>query len=466
MAGWQRIVDSLSNGGVRSSDPAMAEVVSVALGVSWAARSWDAATSRNYIHAARFQHRQLLEKEQKLLQMLEDQQQRTIQRVSGRGSAGSNTSSGSGSSTNSTEKINKKNAGKVRQLFEERRSMHSLSSSMSSMSSTRSHLSESKSMPIGWDRSYPLDPLKPKTGPARAPLKAPAQRTSSQQAPVSMRPAVKTNNRGPLQDSSNGGTAFGRLSNVGARNGLAPDTENSQQQVVSKKPVVKALGEPKIKVAPAKRVEAPRPRPQPTAAASPVTSPTKSVSPPYSADLKASKTKSPPSSSGAAAPVKHSEPCPPGMAECNLCGRRFADDRIGKHEEICRKTKQKKRKTFDPVKMRTQGTEAETFVKSAGKSRGPAVAAKKQQPKSEASKGNWRKKHEDFIETIRQARMVKQIMDAGGKLSDLPPPKPMDTSDYVQCPHCSRRFSEGAAERHIPRCANIKSNKPAPRARK
>ena len=27
---------------------------------------------------------------------------------------------------------------------------------------------------------------------------------------------------------------------------------------------------------------------------------------------------------------------------------------------------------------------------------------------------------------------------AGGKVSDLPPPPPMDTSDYVECPHCSR----------------------------
>ena len=23
---------------------------------------------------------------------------------------------------------------------------------------------------------------------------------------------------------------------------------------------------------------------------------------------------------------------------------------------------------------------------------------------------------------------------------DLPPPPPMDTSDYIQCPHCSRRY--------------------------
>lgn len=47
----------------------------------------------------------------------------------------------------------------------------------------------------------------------------------------------------------------------------------------------------------------------------------------------------------------------------------------------------------------------------------------------------------------------------GGKASDLPPPPPLDTSDYVPCPHCGRRFNEAAADRHIPKCKNIKSNK-------
>ena len=47
--------------------------------------------------------------------------------------------------------------------------------------------------------------------------------------------------------------------------------------------------------------------------------------------------------------------------------------------------------------------------------------------------------------------------DAKG--SDLPPPPPLDTSDYIQCPHCKRKFNEAAADRHIPKCANIKSNK-------
>jgi len=30
-------------------------------------------------------------------------------------------------------------------------------------------------------------------------------------------------------------------------------------------------------------------------------------------------------------------------------------------------------------------------------------------------------------------------------------------SSLVQCPHCSRRFNEQAAERHIPKCNDIKA---------
>lgn len=56
--------------------------------------------------------------------------------------------------------------------------------------------------------------------------------------------------------------------------------------------------------------------------------------------------------------------------------------------------------------------------------------------------------------------MVKQHIAKGGKLSDLPPPPPIDTSDYVQCPHCARKFNEAAAERHVPKCATMRHNKP------
>ncbi|XP_050686354.1 serine/arginine repetitive matrix protein 1-like isoform X4 [Eriocheir sinensis] len=151
-------------------------------------------------------------------------------------------------------------------------------------------------------------------------------------------------------------------------------------------------------------------------------------------------------------PTKSSTPAAPrpkpvpGLASCKICGRNFAPDRIEKHETICSKSKNKakKRKVFDPVKMRTKGTEAEKFV----------AKGKHLQDKPVPKKKDWKKQHEDFIATIRAAK-------AG---TEAPP---VDNSDYVECPHCLRKFSEVVADRHIPKCANITSNKaPAMRRRR
>ncbi|GIY46138.1 zinc finger C2HC domain-containing protein 1C [Caerostris darwini] len=153
------------------------------------------------------------------------------------------------------------------------------------------------------------------------------------------------------------------------------------------------------------------------------------------------------------------KPPGPGQEQCAVCGRNFNQDRIEKHRSICKKVATKKVKVFDATKMRVKGTEAEQFVKK---------GLPKSEPK-QAKKADWRKKHNEFIEAIRQAKMVQQHLAKGGKVSDLPPPPPSDTSDYVPCPHCGRKFNEGVAERHIPKCKNILSNKkkqPVPSRRK
>lgn len=85
---------------------------------------------------------------------------------------------------------------------------------------------------------------------------------------------------------------------------------------------------------------------------------------------------------------------------------------------------------------------------------------------SSTKAGNWRKKHEEFIAAIRAAKMAQAHIAKGGKLSDLPPPPPSSNPDYIQCPHCNRRFNETAAERHIPKCATFLHNKPKPGAAK
>ena len=40
------------------------------------------------------------------------------------------------------------------------------------------------------------------------------------------------------------------------------------------------------------------------------------------------------------------------------------------------------------------------------------------------------------------------------------PEPPMVNPDYVQCPHCTRRFNETAAERHIDFCKEQQSRIP------
>ncbi|XP_032664146.1 serine-rich adhesin for platelets-like isoform X1 [Odontomachus brunneus] len=143
------------------------------------------------------------------------------------------------------------------------------------------------------------------------------------------------------------------------------------------------------------------------------------------------------------------------LVACHTCGRNFAQDRIDLHQQICAKTTNKKRKQFDAMTFRVRGTELEPFVKKG--------VAKKQESRAKKPglKSNWRRKHEEFIETIRSAKMVQSHLAAGGSLKDLPPPPPSDTSDYIQCPHCSRRFNQAAAERHIPKCEHMLHNKPA-----
>lgn len=142
------------------------------------------------------------------------------------------------------------------------------------------------------------------------------------------------------------------------------------------------------------------------------------------------------------------------LVPCKACGRRFAPDRVALHEQICIKTGQKKRKQFDTMMYRVKGTDIEPFVKKG--------LVKKQMEKSKKPevKSNWRRKHEDFINAIRSAKQVQAHLAAGGKLSDLPPPPVSDNCDYIQCPHCGRKFNKAAADRHIPKCEHMLHNKP------
>ncbi|XP_071972943.1 zinc finger C2HC domain-containing protein 1C isoform X2 [Engystomops pustulosus] len=140
------------------------------------------------------------------------------------------------------------------------------------------------------------------------------------------------------------------------------------------------------------------------------------------------------------------------LVPCQFCGRQFMELRLQKHAAVCEKTYNSRRKVFDSSKARAKGTELEQYLHKKGRQPSPAPQVKA---------NSWRQKHESFLRTIRQARVVQDVVARGGKISDLPPPPPDENPDYVTCPHCSRRFAPRAAERHIPKCETIK-NKPRP----
>ncbi|NXG69460.1 ZC21B protein, partial [Baryphthengus martii] len=123
------------------------------------------------------------------------------------------------------------------------------------------------------------------------------------------------------------------------------------------------------------------------------------------------------------------------LTPCTTCGRCFAQDVLLRHDPICKKVLNKKRKPFSSLKQRLRGTETTTV---------------KKQPSQKMKKSNWRQHHEDSINAIRSARQVTKALKKGHPLP--PPPPPSMNPDYIQCPHCSRRFNEAAAQRHIKLC--------------
>lgn len=135
------------------------------------------------------------------------------------------------------------------------------------------------------------------------------------------------------------------------------------------------------------------------------------------------------------------------LVQCHICNRSFFPKVLEKHVKICQKSAAKRRKVFDSSRQRAEGTDIPTLKPLKPKSQSSSTSVKAEPPKKP---NNWRKKHEDFIASIRAARGISQGMKDGEPLP--PPPPPSYDPDYIQCPYCQRRFNESAADRHIKFC--------------
>ncbi|KAL3289240.1 hypothetical protein HHI36_003672 [Cryptolaemus montrouzieri] len=396
------------------------------------------------------------EKEEKLLRLYEKQQQRAFDRV-GRGSAGSNTSIGS------------TGGGKVRQLFEERRQR------------------------AGVDKSYPLEPLNGKingksitsSNNRSSNSKQPLTTNTRQKVQATVQRSVTHIRNGkprrgisPLEGDDEDVYVVGKLSNVGgvlpSQNGYnikaIPDKSRETQQI-RQSPVKPISKKSPVKSQVLSQRSSPSSQTASRSGSSTNSSPQHStIKMATTAKQNVPPNRSPnntkPSSKQTAPRAVMSAVVRDDLQECSYCGRRFATDRVHKHEDVCSKTNKKQRKAYDAFKHRVQGTELEQFAVGGRKKGAKFIPKKPPAIPIGQSKKNWRRTHEEFIATIRSAKMAQAHIASGGKLSDLPPPPPSSNPDYVQCPSCGRRFNEAAAQRHIPKCASYEFNKPKAAAKR
>ncbi|EAY21708.1 hypothetical protein TVAG_237340 [Trichomonas vaginalis G3] len=151
------------------------------------------------------------------------------------------------------------------------------------------------------------------------------------------------------------------------------------------------------------------------------------------------------------------------LVECSICGRRFAADRIQKHEEICRKSATKKKKVFDITSKRLADTGAEEYI-------GQIKAAKDEKPKPKNEVPKYKKEHEKLVEAMRNARKIQQYeKDVAAGKNVKPPelaPIQMDDDDRVTCPICGRKFGKEALARHTPGCEKMNARKLNTRGRR
>mmetsp|Transcript_9816 Transcript_9816/g.14638 ORF Transcript_9816/g.14638 Transcript_9816/m.14638 type:complete len:312 (-) Transcript_9816:5-940(-) len=136
---------------------------------------------------------------------------------------------------------------------------------------------------------------------------------------------------------------------------------------------------------------------------------------------------------------------------CTYCKRKFAPDRILKHQKAC------KLMTLKRPRIRSN----DTFYYKDPKERSLKKKLVRVSPDNQNySEKKWHKQHQDFLQKMRFGRKLEKLTLIGADTSMVKSPPNLD-EEYIVCPHCQRSYSEKAAERHIPKCSSI-VHKPKP----
>lgn len=116
--------------------------------------------------------------------------------------------------------------------------------------------------------------------------------------------------------------------------------------------------------------------------------------------------------------------------QCQYCERKFAQEALEKHEKVCIKVFQTKRKEFNTKEKRVTSNEQVKLQK---------IGESKEKPKKESS---WKIKSQKFRQAISQLNQNSENN------------VPLENPDYIKCEFCGRSFNENAAQRHIEFCSN------------
>lgn len=142
------------------------------------------------------------------------------------------------------------------------------------------------------------------------------------------------------------------------------------------------------------------------------------------------------------------------LRQCNFCLRTFNKETVEKHERICQKNKQDRsgRQVFNIRKQRLNISKLESdrnIIQSSLRTIG------KQNTKASSSKkANWKLKSRQLRVIARATTNQASDQTHADDLQDVPN---LLELGYQQCPHCNRTFNENAAERHIPKCKDLKA---------
>ena len=114
------------------------------------------------------------------------------------------------------------------------------------------------------------------------------------------------------------------------------------------------------------------------------------------------------------------------LMQCPDCERKFNPQSFEKHRKVCKQVFKEK----EEEKIESPKVERKLNIK-------------------------WKKNSESFRNALRAAREYQEAI----KLGNNPPRPPMMDvdEDFVECPHCQRRFAPATAARHMPHCANTKA---------